>query len=630
MAQREAIGDGSLDVSGRELLAEIGIDEEELAWRKEFLGFDDEDAERLASLEPVVDENLDDLVEAFNDSLYGYDRTREVIGRSDVAEVDDREYLDRVVAGYYRSFTGGEYDLGYYAARTRIGRLHDKVDMPLHFFGGMFANAAGIVFEALNETATAEATEGLDPEAAAQVDAAFDEAFANAMAVIRGLNLDMQVINDTYIHSYSESMRAEIEESRRMRRNVEEAADQLEAESGETAAKIGEIEDLAADQASNTEEVATEVSQLSATVQEVAATADQVATGAEDAREQAADGREFADEAIDAMEELSETRDGVTDRFDALVETIDEIDEIVEVINSIAEQTNLLALNASIEAARAGEAGSGFAVVADEVKALANESKEQAERVEAMINDLTDQIERTAADLEDADEYIDTGVDRVEEVTERLDEITESVTEATSGIEEVARATEEQAEMSSEIARYVDTAAEQAEEVSDRLDEVTDSVAAQAERAAEMDAAVSQLRTEATADTVATRGAATDGGPTPRSDGGTGTPTPRSGDAQPRSGSGDAQPRSGSGDARPRSGSGDATAPSRSGDRTAPTADADPGESGATDGRDGGGAAYDTPDGLPPGIPDFVKETLDEETKDRIRRGELDRPDWTT
>jgi methyl-accepting chemotaxis protein len=34
----------------------------------------------------------------------------------------------------------------------------------------------------------------------------------------------------------------------------------------------------------------------------------------------------------------------------------------------------------------------------------------------------------------------------------------------TDGIGEVARATEEQAEMSSEIARYVDTAAEQADE----------------------------------------------------------------------------------------------------------------------------------------------------------------------
>ena len=95
MATRDAIGDGTLGVSGRELLADIGIDSAELRWRKEFIGFDDADAERLASLSPVVDENLDALVDAFNDYLYGHDKTREVLARSDVARVDDRTYMDR-------------------------------------------------------------------------------------------------------------------------------------------------------------------------------------------------------------------------------------------------------------------------------------------------------------------------------------------------------------------------------------------------------------------------------------------------------------------------------------------------------------------------------------------------------
>jgi methyl-accepting chemotaxis protein len=567
MAARDGIGDGSLDASGRELLADLGVDHDELEWRKEFIGFDEADERRLGALAPVVDDNLDALVEAFNDSLYGDDRTLAVIERSDKTRVDDRSYLDRVVGGYFKSFVGGTYDLDYYAARTRVGRLHDTVDMPLHFFGGMFANVAGIVFDALNEAATAQATAGLDDERAAQVDAAFDDAFGNAMAVVRGLNLDMQIINDTYLQSFSASMRAEIEESRAMRENVEETAEELQKQSTATATNIADIEDLAAEQASNTDRIANEVSQLSATVEEVAATADEVARQTDDARQQATDGREFAEEAIEAMDELASSRDDMTEQVDSLVDTIDEIDGIVEMINSIAEQTNLLALNASIEAARAGDAGSGFAVVADEVKALANESKEQAGRVEGMIAEVTEQIEGTAINLENADTQIDTGVTRVEGVTERLDDITVAVTEVTEGIEEVARATEEQAEMSSEIARYVDTAAEQAEQVSDQLDQVNDSVADQAEQAVEMDEAVEELRTTADVDSVnRTRDAATDGGPkTPRSDGGV--------------------------------------------DRSA------------------GESVSDTPDGLPAEMPDFVKEMLDEETKAGIRRGEIDKPD---
>jgi methyl-accepting chemotaxis protein len=575
MASRNAIGDGDLGVSGRELLDDIGIDRAELQWRKDFIGFDAEDERRLASLAPVVDDNLDALVDAFNDYLYGSDKTLAVIDRSDKTAVDDRTYLDRVVGGYYKSFTGGTYDLDYYAARTRVGRLHDTVEMPLHFFGGMFANTTGIVFDALNEAGTAAATEGLDPDAAAQVDEAFDEAFANAMAVVRGLNLDMQVINDTYLNSFAEEMKEEIEESRAMRRNVDETVKNLQEETDQTARGIASIEELAAKQASNTDQIANEVSQLSATVEEVAATADEVARQTDDARKQAANGRSFAEEAIDAMDELSDSRDEITTKVDTLVDTIDEIDGIVEMINSIAEQTNLLALNASIEAARAGEAGSGFAVVADEVKALANESKAQASRVEEMIGEVTEQIEGTAVNLEDADQHIDTGVNRVEEVTERLDDITTSVTEVTDGIEEVARATEEQAEMSSEIARYVDTAAEQADEVSSRLDEMNDSVAEQAEQALEMDGAVEEIKTEADLDSLnRTRDAATDGGG-------------RRGD-------------------RPRSDGG---------------VDVSGTETGVGD------SVHDTPDGLPEGMPGFVKEMLDEETKAKIRRGELDKPD---
>lgn len=575
MASRNAIGDSDLGVSGRELLDDIGLDRAELQWRKEFIGFEAEDEKRLASLAPVVDENLDALVDAFNDYLYGYDRTRAVIERSDRTELEDRSYLDRVVGGYYKSFTNGTYDLDYYAARTRIGRLHDTVEMPLHFFGGMFANTTGIVFDALNEAGTASATEGLDPEAAAQVDAAFDEAFANAMAVVRGLNLDMQVINDTYLNSFAEEMREEIEASREMRENVDATVENLQDETSQTAVSISEIEDLAAKQASNTDQVANEVSQLSATVEEVAATADEVARQTDDARQQAANGRSFAEEAISAMDELSDSRDEITTRVDTLVDTIDEIDGIVEMINSIAEQTNLLALNASIEAARAGEAGSGFAVVADEVKALANESKEQASRVEGMIGEVTEQIEDTAVNLEDADQHIDTGVSRVEEVTERLDDITTSVTEVTDGIEEVARATEEQAEMSSEIARYVDTAAEQADEVSTRLDAMNESVAEQAEQAVEMDDAVDNIKTEANLGSLnRTRDAATDGG--------------------------------GRGRRRPRS---------------------DGGVDVSDTAGDAGESLYDTPDGLPAEMPDFVKEMLDEETKAKIRRGEIERPD---
>jgi heme-based aerotactic transducer len=512
-------------VDGGQLSSAIGIDDEEIAWRKEFTGFDGEDERRLGELLPAFEDVADDLVEEFYGHLQAHSETVAILDRSDkpveALKRDQRQYLE--------DLGRGQYSQDYFARRARIGKLHDLLGLGPKIYLGAYSIYYRGLFDAVAADVKAEfagsgspATDGGveekpahaggstdGPEAPAQpaaaprageVKAAVDATVERLLSVVKLMNLDQQVAMDTYIHSYAEQMQEEMEQRERLTAEVEsdvlEPVEELQNAAEGVSSSAQEISGVAEDQSDAMENVAAEVSNMSATIQEIASTADEVTERSARAAETADDGRESAETAREVMGDIDEAATEMAEDFASLQERIAEVDEVVEVINRISEQTNLLALNASIEAARAGDAGQGFAVVADEVKSLAEESQRQAGQIEQLVEDIRADATETVESLDETEEQVDHGIERVEDAMASLTEIAEATDETSRGIREVAEATDEQAASTESVAALVEDAVEGATTVSAEVDDIAAATEEQTAMLDEVTRAVARLTGE--------------------------------------------------------------------------------------------------------------------------------------
>lgn len=113
---------------------------EEWARRKAFVGFDEQDAQLLRELRPVVETFLDDVIAELYRRFLQFEETKTFF--PDEATVSRVKGMQKA---YFLGLTQGEYGEAYLADRLKIGRVHQRIGLSPRWYMGAYAIYAQLV-----------------------------------------------------------------------------------------------------------------------------------------------------------------------------------------------------------------------------------------------------------------------------------------------------------------------------------------------------------------------------------------------------------------------------------------------------------------------------------------------------
>ncbi|RED48658.1 globin-coupled sensor protein [Aestuariispira insulae] len=401
----------------------------ELLNRLQSQGIDDEILASAKSFQPLLEKNIDAILERLTAYMMTVDGLRDVVRDS----VQDKSY-HRITKDHWLSLFSGTINQSYFDATQERGRAQSQMGMRPRW---LMRNYSFLQSE-LNSVAVA-AFKYRPKRLAGILDAINRMVFLDLnvrLAVYFSLAEESAVMRR---HEDQKQMRDSFERS--LRGQINQIADHVAdidpvshsmAEIAENAGSRGEQAVSASEEISqNINSIASSVSQLSASIGEIGQNVSQSSKIAERA--------------------VKETHD--TDvHVKGLAEAADRIGEVVNLISDIAEQTNLLALNATIEAARAGEAGKGFAVVANEVKSLANQTASATEDITQQVNAIQNATSKAVAAIQS---------------------IGETVQEISANSSVIASAVHQQDAATSQIHHNIESAVSRTEQVAGNITEMS-------------------------------------------------------------------------------------------------------------------------------------------------------------
>ncbi len=176
--------------TGQSLLQEMGITDQEIAQRKGFLGFRDEDVERLESFNDLAQKHADSFIEDLYKHFMEFEESRTFFRDPKLLE-----HVKRMQREYFLRLTQGKYDTAYVENRLNIGAVHERINLSTKLYLGAYSFYLRGVGSRLSERYKKE------PE----------RAVTTLLSLMKLVFLDMGLAIDTYIYRRERTIRAQQE-----------------------------------------------------------------------------------------------------------------------------------------------------------------------------------------------------------------------------------------------------------------------------------------------------------------------------------------------------------------------------------------------------------------------------------
>lgn len=171
------------------LTARFGIDETNLAWRRQFIRLGEEERTLLTDLIPWIEEHAPRIAKDFYDWQFNFPRTVEFFehyaGKQGMTLAHLRQHLEKAQTHYLIScFKGAEnhWGVSYFENRLKVGQVHDRINLPFKWYVGGYIEFYQLLRTYLHSSF----------EDRTYVDQVF-------FAMLKVFNLDLQAIGDSFI-----------------------------------------------------------------------------------------------------------------------------------------------------------------------------------------------------------------------------------------------------------------------------------------------------------------------------------------------------------------------------------------------------------------------------------------------
>jgi methyl-accepting chemotaxis protein len=420
----------------QKLANEYRINDTNLSLRKEFISLGADDVRILRQLYGWAKQAAAGMAREFYDHQFGFAPTYEFFNeyakKRNVTLSQLRERLEQSQAGYFvqifEEAQSGKFDTDYFEKRLHVGKLHNKINLPLKWYLGSYSLYKDLTHKYLKRSFFFRPGFRSRAERAIFVVFNYDmQAVADAFFYdyLQSISMDLSSIPVTVaahdLSEYYEPLKATL---RGVLTTVSDSSISITSFSNQLSAKTNIVAAAAEELSANTASVADGMEKASNNLHAVAVAVEEMtATTGEIAKN--------SEKAHTTTEQAAHEVDQFSMVMNRLGESAQEIGKVTETITRISSQTNLLALNATIEAARAGAAGKGFAVVASEIKELAKQTSEATTVIKEKINTIQDSTAGAVAD-------IDRIVQVIREVNEIVMSIAAAIREQTTVTQDIA------------------------------------------------------------------------------------------------------------------------------------------------------------------------------------------------